>query len=219
MQILKVKELATEKMTCLIYAPPGMGKTTLLGMLPGKTLILDIDKGTNVLSGNEKVDIVRLSDDLHEMKEILQELQTKCEYQNVAIDSLSELQQRMLTYLGRIGNNNGVPDMLAYQRVDIKILDWCRQFRSLPCNVFFTAWESQKEIVLTNGEKTLQARPLLRDKITDNICGLCDLVGQILVHDGERYIRLEGTVNAVAKDRLYKRKFCKFEEILNAKQD
>ena len=157
MQILKAESLTTDKITALIYAPPGMGKTTLLGGLPGKTLIIDIDRGTSVLSGNPNVDIVRLSDDLHEMNEILSELKSKCEYQNVALDSLSELQQGMLAYLGRIGKNNGVPDMQAYGRVDIRIIDWCRQFRALPCNVFFTAWEIQKEIVLPSGEKTLQA--------------------------------------------------------------
>lgn len=215
MQILKAESLTTDKITALIYAPPGMGKTTLLGGLPGKTLIIDIDRGTSVLSGNPNVDIVRLSDDLHEMNEILSELKSKCEYQNVALDSLSELQQGMLAYLGRIGKNNGVPDMQAYGRVDIRIIDWCRQFRALPCNVFFTAWEIQKEIVLPSGEKTLQARPLIRDKIVDNICGLCDLVGQIVMSDNERYILLEGSTNVVAKDRLFKRKYCKFEEVLN----
>ena len=215
MQILKAESLTTDKITALIYAPPGMGKTTLLGGLPGKTLIIDIDRGTSVLSGNPNVDIVRLSDDLHEMNEILSELKSKCEYQNVALDSLSELQQGMLAYLGRIGKNNGVPDMQAYGRVDIRIIDWCRQFRALPCNVFFTAWEIQKEIVLPSGEKTLQARPLIRDKIVDNICGLCDLVGQIVMSDNERYILLEGSTNVVAKDRLFKRKYCKFEEVIN----
>ena len=215
MQILKAESLTTDKITALIYAPPGMGKTTLLGGLPGKTLIIDIDRGTSVLSGNPNVDIVRLSDDLHEMNEILSELKSKCEYQNVALDSLSELQQGMLAYLGRIGKNNGIPDMQAYGRVDIRIIDWCRQFRALPCNVFFTAWEIQKEIVLPSGEKTLQARPLIRDKIVDNICGLCDLVGQIVMSDNERYILLEGSTNVVAKDRLFKRKYCKFEEVIN----
>ena len=215
MQILKAESLTADKITALIYAPPGMGKTTLLGGLPGKTLIIDIDRGTSVLSGNPNVDIVRLSDDLHEMNEILSELKSKCEYQNVALDSLSELQQGMLAYLGRIGKNNGVPDMQAYGRVDIRIIDWCRQFRALPCNVFFTAWEIQKEIVLPSGEKTLQARPLIRDKIVDNICGLCDLVGQIVMSDNERYILLECSTNVVAKDRLFKRKYCKFEEVIN----
>ena len=216
MQILKTKDLTSEKITCLIYSIPGMGKTTMLGQLSGKTLIIDVDKGTRVLENCENVDVVRVSEDLHEMKEILKELHTNCEYQNVAIDSLSELERGLLAYYGRLGNNDGVPCQQDYGRVNIKLADWCRQFRALPCNTFFTAWETQGEIISSTGEKYTQARPLLRYKIVDNICGLCDIVGQIVTStkDGERYIRLEGNNSVFAKDRIYKRKFCKFDEIL-----
>lgn len=214
MQILKTKELATDNITCLIYGIPGMGKTTLLGQLPGRTLIIDIDKGARVLKDCENVDIVRVSEDLHEIQEVLQELLKKCDYQNVAIDSLSELERGLLAYYGRQGKNDGVPGVQDYGRTNIKISDWCRQFRVLPCNVFFTAWEEQGEIIATTGEKYSQARPLLRDKIVNTICGLCDIVGQIVSKDGERYIRLEGSNNAIAKDRIYKRKFCKFNELI-----
>ncbi|MBR2209659.1 MAG: AAA family ATPase [Synergistaceae bacterium] len=64
MQILKTKDLAADKITCLIYGIPGMGKTTMLGMLKGKTLIVDIDKGTRVLRNCENVDVVRVSENL-----------------------------------------------------------------------------------------------------------------------------------------------------------
>ena len=56
---------------------------------------------------------------------------------------------------------------------------------------------------------------MLRDKNTDNVCGLCDLVGRIVANkEGERFLMLEGNMNAIAKDRLFKRKFCKFEEVI-----
>ena len=100
----ETKELIAEKPTCLIYGIPGIGKTTLLGQLPGKTLIIDIDKGTRVLTDCENVDVIRVSEDLHEIQEILKELHEKCEYQNVAIDSLSELERGLLAYYGRQGN-------------------------------------------------------------------------------------------------------------------
>lgn len=216
MQILKAKDLKQEKITALFYAPPGLGKTTLLGMLKGKTLIIDVDRGTSVLGGNESVDIIRLSENFAELPEILKELQAKCPYDNVCIDSLSELERGMLAYFGRMGKNDGVPDMGSYQRVDFKIVDWCRQFRALPCNMIFTAWEKQSEVVAITGEKYTQARPMLRDKNIDNVCGLCDIVGQIVVSpkDGERYIRLEANQNVVAKDRIKKRQFLKFGEEL-----
>ncbi len=222
MQILKATEITEGKMTALIYGTPGIGKTTLLGTLPGRTLILDVDKGTSVLRGNEKVDIVRLSEDLQEIPEILKELHSNCEYSNVCIDSLSEFERGMLAYYGRNGKNDAVPSQGDYLRVDYKLVDCCRQFRALPCNVFFTAWEMQKEITSVTGEKYSQARPLLREKNTDNICGLCDLVGQLVMNpkDGERYVRLESSMALIAKDRIHKRKYCKFEELLSgAEQD
>lgn len=75
MLILKAAELEREKVTAFIYAPPGMGKTTLLGSLPGKTLIIDVDRGTSVLRGNPNVDIVQLSESLVELREVLTMLQ------------------------------------------------------------------------------------------------------------------------------------------------
>ncbi len=216
MQILKATELQDEKVTALFYAPPGMGKTTLLGSLPGRTLIIDVDKGTSVLKGKENVDIVRLSEDLSDLPAVLKELQASCPYDNVCIDSLSELERGMLTYFGRVGKNDGVPEMGHYQKVDFKIMDYCRQFRGLPCNIVFTAWEYLAEVIAVSGEKYTQARPMLRDKTVNNVCGLCDVVGQVIVStkDGERYVRLEGTNTVVAKDRLKKRKFCRFEEAI-----
>ena len=127
----------------------------------------------------------------------------------------------MLAYFGRTGNNRGVPGLQDYQRVDYYIIDWCRQMRSLPCNVIFTAWEKYAEITSPNGEKYTRASPMLRDKNVENICGLCDLVGRIVTkaEDGERYVWLEGRAEAVAKDRIYKRRYCKFGELLNGEME
>ena len=213
MRILKASELKEEKVTALLYGPPGIGKTTFLGMLPGKTLIIDVDKGTSVLKGNKNVDIVRLGEDLKDLPIVLRELGAKCEYDNICIDSLSELERGMLAYFGRVGNNDGVPGLQDYGRVNYKLVDYCRQYRALDANVLFTAWEDRREIVAPTGEKYTQICPLLRDKVVDNVCGLCDIVGQIAVSkEGERFIRLEGSQGLVAKDRLGKRKFLKFGE-------
>ena len=221
MKILKAAEIKPENLSVLIYGAPGMGKTTLLGTLSGRTLIIDADKGTSVLAGSEDVDVVRISENIGEIPGILKELQSKCEYDNVCIDSLSELERAMLAYFGRTGNNRGVPGLQDYQRVDYYIIDWCRQMRSLPCNVIFTAWEKYAEITSPNGEKYTRASPMLRDKNVENICGLCDLVGRIVTkaEDGERYVWLEGRAEAVAKDRIYKRRYCKFGELLDGEME
>lgn len=217
MNITKAKDIKPENLSVLIYGAPGMGKTTLLGNQRGRTLIIDADKGTSVLAGNENVDIVRISENVGEIPGIIKELQSKCEYDNVCLDSLSELERAMLAYFGRTGNNKGVPSLQDYQRADCYIIDWCRQLRALPCNVIFTAWEKYTEITAPTGEKYTRTTPLLRDKNMENLCGLCDIVGRIVTNteNGDRYVWLEGRPDVVAKDRIYKRKFCKFGEVLS----
>ncbi len=216
MNIVKAKDIKPDKLSVLIYGAPGMGKTTLLGMLSGKTLIIDIDKGTSVLAGKDNVDVVRVSENVGEIQGIIKELQSKCGYDNVCLDSISELERAMLAYFGRTGNNKGVPTLQDYQRVDYYIIDWCRQLRTLPCNVIFTAWEKYADNTSPSGEKYTRISPMLRDKNVENLCGLCDMVGRIVTNteDKERYVWLDGRLDVVAKDRIYKRRYCKFEETL-----
>jgi len=66
------------------------------------------------------------------------------------------------------------------------------------------------------GEKYTQACPMIRDKTVNNVCGLCDIVGQVIVSakDGKHYVRLQGDNNVIAKDRIRKRKYCEFGEAL-----
>ncbi|HCE5109342.1 TPA: DNA-binding protein, partial [Listeria monocytogenes] len=42
----------------LIYSAPGIGKTSTIKFLEGKTLVVDIDRTTSVLKGQENIDIV-----------------------------------------------------------------------------------------------------------------------------------------------------------------
>ena len=125
-------------------------------------------KITSVLAGVKDVDIVSISENVVDIPVILRELQAKCDYDNVCLDSLSELERAMLAYFGRTGNNRGVPGLQDYQRVDYYIMDWCRHFRALPCNVVFTAWENYTEIASASGKKYTRASPMLRGKNVEN---------------------------------------------------
>jgi phage nucleotide-binding protein len=220
MQLLKASDLTNEKVTALVYAPPGFGKTTLLGALPGRTLIIDVESGTSTLiNSGSSAYIVRLGDNPTGLKGILDELQKDCPYDNVCIDSMSELEKWMLTVLGRGGKNNGVPELGHYNQVDFSIIDYVRLFRALPANIIMTAWEELIKVTSVLGEQYTQSAPMLRNKSVNNICGLCDIVGQIIISTkeetkGERFIRLTGDMNTVAKDRIKKRQFCKFEELI-----
>ena len=216
MNIISAKNIKQSHITALIYGTPGMGKTTLLGKLKGHTLIVDVDKGTSVLAGRDNVDIVRLSKGMDELRQIINELKAKCDYDNFCIDSLSELEGSMLSELGRKGNNNGVPSLADYNRTDCFLIDWCRMAREIDANILFTAWEKYTDLTAPSGEKVTAVRPMLRDKNIERLCGLCDIVGRVEINreDGKRILWLEGNPRKIAKDRIYKRQWCTFEEVL-----
>ena len=215
MNIIKARTLRQPRITALIYGTPGMGKTTLLGTLKGSTLILDVDKGTSVLSGNSDADILRLSTDFKEVPELLDELRKECPYDNICLDSLSELERSILTRLGS-RNNTGTPSLQDYGKVNNSVLNICRQLRDLEANIFFTAWEQYTEISAPNGDRYSRIEPLIRKTNLENVCGLCDLIGRIYYDKDseERMIWLDARPNIIAKDRVYKREKCKCEDIL-----
>ena len=221
MEILNGKDLKLRRQTVLLYGPPGIGKTTAIGELPGKTLIIDVDRGADVLIGNEKIGIVRLDPELKDIKDILSTLEAGCDYDNVCLDSLSELERGMLAILGRLGKNGGAPELVHYGQAHFRLLDICRRLRTLPANVIFTAWEEYKEVVALDGTKYTQTRPMLSGKTAENICGLCDIVGEIILSpkDGNRYIRLEASPTLVAKDRFFKRQYCDARDLLTPNKE
>lgn len=222
MQITKIADLVNEKITAMVYGLPGSGKTTMIGELPGKTLIIDTDRGTSVLAGSTKdISVVRLDDNLKDFFEVLKKLEADCPFDNVCIDSISELQKSMLTVLGREGKNAGIPSMKDYQQVDFKLADICRRLRSVGANLILTAWELQEEIIDENGTKYTRAKPMISGKSTpDTLCGLCDLVGRLVIVDDKdndqllRKIVFNAKQSMYAKDRIYKRNACNINELI-----
>ena len=215
MNIINAKDIQQPHLTVLIYGTPGMGKTTLLGNLKGRTLIVDVDKGTSVLTGNENVDVLRLSEDFREVPELVKQLKASCPYENVCLDSLSELERAILARLAST-NNAGIPTLQDYGKVNSSMMNICRQLRDINANIFFTAWEQYTEVIAPSGEKYSRIEPMIRDKNMNNVVGLCDIVGRLYVdrETEERRVWLEARPNVIAKDRIYKRRMCGFEEVI-----
>ena len=215
MNIINAKDIQQPHLTVLIYGTPGMGKTTLLGNLKGRTLIVDVDKGTSVLTGNENVDVLRLSEDFREVPELTKQLKTSCPYENVCLDSLSELERAILTRLAST-NSIGTPTQQDYGKANNSFMNACRLFRDINANIFFTAWEQYTEVIAPSGEKYSRIEPMIRDKNMNNVVGLCDIVGRLYVdrETEERRVWLEARPNVIAKDRIHKRRMCDFEEVI-----
>ena len=94
LNIKKATDITHDATTYLIYAQPGMGKTTAIKNLKGKTLIIDVDKSSSVLKGEPNIDIVEI--DTHNIwqawLDTVKELITGdySQYDNIVIDNVSE---------------------------------------------------------------------------------------------------------------------------------
>jgi phage nucleotide-binding protein len=135
-------------------------------------------------------------------------------YELICIDNISELENQMLTEYGRIGKNDGAPEMLHYNRVQFKIVDFIRRFRAMDTNVIFTAWEDRQDVIYPSGDKYTQSIPRLSGKSVDTVCGLCNLVAKIEIGEKQRYFQLERTKSVYAKDQIKGRKYCTIPELL-----
>lgn len=225
--IFNLEDLEQDSLLILLYGIPGIGKTTVLGNLKGKTLIIDVDKGTNVLSKKDyltdeqrkNIKVKRLKEDLSDLVPLLQELEKQNPYDNICLDTVTELEKSMLTVYGRLGKNDGAPELSHYNKVGFKIVDYCRRLRSLKSNIILTSWEAQKEYIAPDGTKYTQAVPMFSGKTADNIMGLCDIVGRVEIStkeetEGKRYIRLSSSPIAVAKDKLDHRRYCEIQDLI-----
>ena len=205
--------------TALLYCPTGVGKSTAIGLIAeagkGKTLVLDVDRTIDrtlakheIVKDTSKVYTVKIDNintfedwtntlkELVEMKE-----QGTLDFETIAVDNISELERCILSDLGRQGKNKGVPAQADYQYMQFKLVNSLRYMKSLGVNIVWT-------II-----------PKMSLKIVDNICGLCDVVGKILVNkDNEHGILLEATQNIYAKNQIDTRKACKVEEFSHFKK-
>ncbi len=227
MEILKSEDLVIPKIMGIIYGNPGSGKTTALSKIiavsevedapPKKTLIIDIDNSTNVLRGIAGIEIIKIGLQMKTWLEVLDWLEQGGykDYGLIGIDNLTELEHQMLTEYGRVGKNDGAPEIGQYNKTQFKIVDYVRRLRALPVDVIMTAWEDTKDTIYADGSKYTTAIPKTSGKSVDVVCGLCNLVAKIEQGKEQRYFRLEGDNSRYAKDQVFRRKYCTLENLIN----
>lgn len=222
MKITKATDITLNDSCYLIYGNPGFGKTSALKYIPGKTLVIDIDKSSKVLNGCENISIAevdthRIWDEwLNVVKELLKGAAEP--FDTIVVDNVSELFRACLANLGREGKNHRVPSQADYQRVDFTILDSLRALLQLKKRIVFTAWETSDQWTDENGMIYNRAMPDIRSKILNNFLGLTDVVARLIkktTEDGEevRGFILQPTASVYAKNRLDDRKGCKVDEL------
>lgn len=235
MSYSKLEEMVEQKQpyTALFYCSTGVGKTTAVGLIAektqGKTLILDVDRTIatslgkrEVVKDLSKIDVRQIDNvkTWSDWEAVLVELGNlkkagKLDYENIAVDNISELERCILSDLGAQGKNKGVPAQADYQYMQFKLVNSLRFMKSLGVNVIWTAWENYENYTHPDGTQYTRSYPKISAKIVDNICGLCDVVGKILAKpDGTRGIVLEATQNIYAKNQIDSRKGCLVEEFI-----
>ncbi|MDU5304611.1 MAG: AAA family ATPase [Enterococcus faecium] len=228
MEIIKATDIdRASSFSVLIYAPPGGGKTYTANYLKGKTLVIDIDRTTNVLAGNPNIDIVYadLNDVEVGMKKMLKDIHDNYldQYDNIFFDNLSEFEQAWLAEKSRLsktrdGKAMGIPEMGDYNKFSFYLPDMIRYINSWKgVNKVFTAWETQIQIQSPGGQIFNQFHPQIREKIVNNVMGLMNMVGRLMMNEetGQRGFLLKRTDQTFAKNQLDDREFALQEELFN----
>ena len=234
MNIKKISDLSKAPYTALLYCAPGVGKSTAIGAAAerseGNTLVLDVDrtisrtlaKGEVVKDTSKimvaEVDNIRTFESWKTLlkEEITPEFIKANNITTIAVDNISELERCILSDLGAQGKNKGVPAMSDYQYMQFQLVNSLRLMKSWKVNIIWTAWDDVRAITQPDGTSYSQFVPKISPKIVDNICGLCDVVGRIMIgKDGAHNILLEATQSIYAKNQIDTRKYCLVEDFIN----
>ena len=223
LQITNAADIKATKGTYLIYGPPGMGKTTALKYLPGKTLVLDVDRTSKVLKGCKNIDIAEV-DNINTfqhwtniLKDMVENKEKYAIYDNIAVDNVSELERCILSDLGSQGKNKGVPAQGDYQYMQFKLVNSLRYMKNVGSNLIWTAWEATDLYQDSSGQQFNRSFPQINQKIINNVLGLCDVVGRLMINnEGERGFALTATNSTFAKNQLDNRKGCLQNELILA---
>ncbi len=231
MELKKITSNNNAPYTALLYCAPGVGKSTAIGLIAeaseGNTLVLDVDRTIQrtlakgeVVKDTSKIMVAEV-DNIHTFESWKTLLKTDItpaflkenNITTVAVDNISELERCILSDLGAQGKNKGVPAMADYQYMQFQLVNSLRLMKSWGVNIVWTAWESFEPFTMPDGTQYTRCVPKISAKIVDNICGLCDVVGKIIVNkEGRHGICLQATQNIYAKNQIDSRKACAVED-------
>lgn len=197
-KITTTEGIGTNTVKVLIYGQSSAGKTSLLGGLKGKTLIISAEGGLLVLR-DKAMDVVEVKN-MEEFGEVYMALKNgELEYDNVAIDSLSEIADMIVDELSEdeyFGNSSNA--FVLWKEYSNRITKIVRAFRSLDLNVVFTALEDSLE---ENGA-IVKTASIQGKRAQGKLLSLYDEFYRLHTDkDGNRFLSTDSTNSFQAKSR------------------
>ena len=208
--IKSLDDVNNNRVVGLIVGPSAIGKTSLFGTLDGNTLIASAESGLLSLKRFPKEVRDRIQfweiNTMKDMKDFFlycASAEGKKKYQNIGIDSLTEIGDKLLLELKadeKLGADNMALKMFGKYNDDFtKIIKALRDMK--PYNVWFTClnkWEK-------DGLEMKEEFNFPGNKVKDNIQAWFDIVlkYEVFEKDEKKYRKLisDVTVNRMAKDR------------------
>jgi phage nucleotide-binding protein len=202
--IKNTKDIANHRVVGMIVGTSGIGKTVLVSTLSGKTLIASAESGLLCLAGKD-IDYVEVKtmQDLKNFFLLCMKEETKKTYQNIYIDSLTEIGDKLLLEL-KASDEYKDPKMALkmYGQYNDDFTKFVKALRDMkPYNVWFTCLNEYEK----DGLELVEGFNFPGAKVKANIKGWFDIVlkYELMEHEGVKYRKLisDVEVNRLAKDR------------------
>lgn len=192
----------------VIYADPGVGKTTMCSTLPvGETVFIDCEAGLGPLMGSEHVVFRVDKTNPLQIEEFYKYLRTeKHPFKNVVFDNISDYEAVLQHWL-TTARTKQYPDIRERGDVAYKVDEIVLLFRDLVyqgINVVMVAWGVDYKVKEGDGVTQTRTGPKVSNKVQTQMVGRYDIIGHLEVDEksGNRWLLLGPDKQYLTKTHL-----------------